>query len=83
MEILIIDFGSQYTHLLCRHIRELGTYTEIVCAENAHNEIIKINPKGIILSGGPHSVYDPDAPTITTKTIDYCVEHGIKMLGIC
>ncbi|MGZ8201441.1 MAG: glutamine amidotransferase-related protein, partial [Methylosarcina sp.] len=51
--ILILDFGSQYTQLIARRIREIGVYCEIYSCEDSAEEIIKFAPKGIILSGGP------------------------------
>jgi GMP synthase (glutamine-hydrolysing) len=56
-KILILDFGSQYTQLIARRVREIGVFSEIVSHEISYIEILKSNPKGIILSGGPESVY--------------------------
>ncbi len=78
-EILILDFGSQYTQLIARRVRELGVYSEIYPFNIALDEIKKIAPKGIILSGGPSSVLSPDAPTISMEIY----ELGIPILGIC
>jgi len=77
--IIIIDFGSQTTHLIGRKLRELGQKTLIIEPENALNHIKKVKPQAIILSGGPSSVYQKYAPTID-KTI---FELGIPILGIC
>ncbi|OGI17609.1 MAG: glutamine-hydrolyzing GMP synthase [Candidatus Melainabacteria bacterium RIFOXYA12_FULL_32_12] len=78
-KILILDFGSQYTQLIARRIREQKVYSEIHPFNYSLEEIIKFNPKGIILSGGPSSVYDQDAP-ICSKEI---FSLGIPVLGIC
>lgn len=77
--ILIIDFGSQTTHLIGRRIRELGSDVKIINPEDAFEEIEKNNPKGIILSGGPASVYEEGVPTVDKKIF----ELGIPVLGIC
>ena len=60
--IIVLDFGSQYTQLIARRIRELGVYSEIKPFHANIEEIKSLNPKGIILSGGPSSVYREDAP---------------------
>jgi len=77
--ILILDFGSQYTQLIARRVRELGVYSEIKPYNIPLNEIKKIAPKGIILSGGPSSVYAEDAPLPSPQIF----ELGIPVLGIC
>ena len=63
-EILILDFGSQYTQLIGRRIRETHVYSEILPFYTPIEELRKRNPKGIILSGGPSSVYEDDAPSL-------------------
>ena len=78
-EILILDFGSQYTQLIGRRIREAHVYSEIVPFHVPFEEIRERNPKGLILSGGPDSVYDEDAPECDPKIFDL----GIPVLGIC
>ena len=55
-KIIILDFGSQYTQLIARRIRELGVYSEILSCNTSYKNILKANPKGIIISGGPESV---------------------------
>jgi GMP synthase (glutamine-hydrolysing) len=60
--ILVLDFGSQYTQLIARRIRELGVFSEIQRFDFPIDEILKLKPKGIILSGGPSSVYEDGAP---------------------
>lgn len=77
--ILILDFGSQYTQLIARRIRELKIYSEIFPHNLDINTIKRIAPKGIILSGGPMSVYDIDAPRVNPDIF----ELGIPVLGIC
>ncbi|WP_028840628.1 glutamine-hydrolyzing GMP synthase [Thermodesulfobacterium hveragerdense] len=77
--ILVLDFGSQTTQLIARRIRELGVYSEIKPCFVSLEEIKGFNPSGIILSGGPSSVYDEDAPMISVEIF----ELGIPVLGIC
>ena len=78
-KILILDFGSQYTQLIARRIRELKVYCEIIPFNTPVEEIKNANPNGIILSGGPSSVYADDAPR-PDKSI---FELDIPILGIC
>ena len=77
--ILILDFGSQYTQLIARRIRENNVYSEIVPYNITRKEIESLNPRGIILSGGPASVYTKDAP-VCQKVI---FSLNIPILGIC
>lgn len=77
--ILIIDFGSQTCHLISRRLKDLGVETKITEPEQALHEIKQLNPKGIIFSGGPLSVYAEGAPTIDKKIFDL----SIPILGIC
>ena len=77
--ILILDFGSQYTQLIARRIRESRVYTEIHPYNMEISKIKKLNPKAIILSGGPMSVYDEGAPQINSAIFDL----NIPVLGIC
>lgn len=77
--IIIIDFGSQTTHLIGRRLNELGISLRIINPENAVDEIKKYKPSGIILSGGPASVYEAGAPTVDKKVFDM----KIPILGIC
>ncbi len=77
--VLIIDFGSQYTKLIAKAVRELGVYAEIAPPEITLEEIRRRAPKGLILSGGPASVYAPDAPHIDKRI--YTLK--IPILGIC
>jgi len=77
--VLILDFGSQYTQLIARRVRELRVYCEIVPYDITLDEIHSINPKGIILSGGPSSVYEKGAPLPDPGIFNL----GIPILGIC
>lgn len=78
-KILVIDFGSQYTQLIVRKVRESGVYSIIKSNKISIDEIFKEQPKGIILSGGPASVYDENAPKLSPEIF----EIGIPILGIC
>ena len=77
--ILVLDFGSQYTQLIARRVRESDVYSEILPWDIDENKIIDINPKGIILSGGPNSVTDSYTPRIPQCVFDL----GVPILGIC
>ena len=78
-KILIIDFGSQYTQLIARRVRELGVYCEIYNHRASLKSIKDFNAKGIILSGGPETVKQKGSPKIPEKVFDL----GIPLLGIC
>lgn len=78
-QIVILDFGSQYTQVIARRIRECNVYSTILRYDTPAAEIAKLNPKGLILSGGPSSVYAPDAP-MPDKDI---FKLGLPTLGIC
>ncbi|RLA77211.1 MAG: GMP synthase (glutamine-hydrolyzing), partial [Deltaproteobacteria bacterium] len=77
--ILVLDFGSQYTQLIARKVRELGVFSEIHPPELPAEAIKGMAPKGLILSGGPSSVYEPHAP-LPDRGI---FALGIPVLGIC
>jgi len=77
--ILVLDFGAQYAHLICRRIRELGVYSELVPFGVTPEEILQKGANGLILSGGPKSVYEKGAPLPNPKIYDL----GIPVLGIC
>ena len=79
VEILILDFGSQYTQLIARRLREEGVYSEIVPFFDGLKAAIEKKPKGIIFSGGPASVYEKDAYRVDKKIY----ELDIPILGIC
>src|SRR5438067_3089166 len=78
-KILILDFGSQYTQVIARRIRECQVYSEIVPFDTPATEIAALKPNGIILSGGPASVYDKGAPQIDPEIFSF----DIPILGIC
>ena len=78
-KIVVLDFGSQYSHLICRRIREFSVYAELVSYDISYEELQKHNPKGIIFSGGPSSVYNPDAPIPENKIFNM----NLPLLGIC
>ena len=78
-QIVILDFGSQYTQVIARRIRECSVYSTIVRFDTPAAELAKLAPKGIILSGGPNSVYAKDAP-LPDKAI---FKLGVPILGIC
>jgi GMP synthase (glutamine-hydrolysing) len=78
-KVLILDFGSQYTQLIARRVRELKVYCEIHPYLMSLKEIKKFAPQGIILSGGPRSVYEEGAPTLDPAVFDL----GVPVLGIC
>ncbi len=78
-KIVVLDFGSQYSHLICRRIREFSVYAELVPYDISYEELLKHNPKGVIFSGGPSSVYSEDAPLPDNKIF----EMNLPLLGIC
>jgi len=82
-KICIIDMGSQYTHLIARRIRELGVYSEILPYDISIIELKRLGPKGIILSGGPNSVYEEDSPQLPEDFFKYVKEEKVPVLGIC
>ncbi|WP_341501773.1 glutamine-hydrolyzing GMP synthase [Gallaecimonas sp. GXIMD4217] len=77
--ILILDFGSQYTQLVARRIREIGVYCELWAWDVSEEDIREFNPDGIILSGGPESVHAEESP----RAPDYVFEAGVPVLGVC
>lgn len=77
--VVILDFGSQYTQLIARRIRELGVYCEIHPFNTPVKSISNLNPKGIVLSGGPSSVYEEGAPHCDPEIL----RLGVPVLGIC
>jgi GMP synthase (glutamine-hydrolysing) len=78
-KIVVLDFGSQYSHLICRRLREINVYCEILPYNIPLSELRRIDPKGIILSGGPASIYADKSPRPDNKIFD----SGIPILGIC
>ncbi len=77
--IVILDFGSQYTQLIARRIRELKVFSVILPCNASLSRIKKFNPKGVVLSGGPHSVYQKNAPSLKKGVLGL----GVPILGIC
>ncbi|MEM9251526.1 MAG: glutamine-hydrolyzing GMP synthase [Planctomycetota bacterium] len=75
----IVDFGSQYVQLIARRVREAGVYSVLVSPDITADELRAVGPQGIILSGGPSSVYDDNAPTLDPAVLDL----GVPVLGIC
>ena len=78
-KIVVLDFGSQYSHLICRRIRDFSVYAELLPFDTSLENIKKLNPKGIIFSGGPSSVYDSNAPVPDGKIF----QLNVPILGIC
>ena len=78
-QVIILDFGSQYTQVIARRIRECKVYSTILKYDTPAAEIAALQPKGIILSGGPESVYSRKAPLPDRKIF----ELGVPILGIC
>jgi len=78
-KVIILDFGSQYTQLIARRIREAGVYSEIHPCTIDIDELKSLSPKAIILSGGPASVCELDAPKIDSEVFEW----GLPILGIC
>src|ERR1700754_2037572 len=78
-KILIVDFGSQVTQLIARRVREEGVYSEIVPFQKAEAAFRQMQPKAVILSGGPASVLDANAPSVPLSILT----AGVPVLGIC
>ncbi len=77
--VIVLDYGSQYTQLIARRIREQKVYSEILPWDTSPEEILAKSPRGIVLSGGPNSVHAPGAPGISQELLD----SGVPILGIC
>jgi GMP synthase (glutamine-hydrolysing) len=77
--IIVLDFGSQYSQLIARRVREANVYCELFPWSTPTEKYLALRPKGFILSGGPNSVYDPGAPTLPEAVL----ESGQPILGIC
>ena len=77
--VVVLDFGSQYSQLIARRVREVGVYSVLLPWDTPRHEIANLKPKGVILSGGPASVYDPGAPILPT----WVLEEELPTLGIC
>ncbi|MFK5158163.1 glutamine-hydrolyzing GMP synthase, partial [Glaesserella parasuis] len=78
-KILILDFGSQYTQLIARRVREIGVYCELWAWDVTEEQIREFNPTGIILSGGPESTTEENSPRVP----EYVFNAGVPVLGIC
>lgn len=77
--VLVVDFGAQYAQLIARRVREAGVYSEIVPHTITADEVAAKNPAGIVLSGGPSSVYEPGSPTLDPGIL----KLGVPVMGIC
>jgi GMP synthase (glutamine-hydrolysing) len=77
--VLVVDFGAQYAQLIARRVRECHVYSEIIAHDATLEEVARRQPAGIILSGGPASVYEPGAPHLNP----HLLESGLPVLGIC
>ena len=77
--IAILDFGSQYAQIIARRVREVQVYCELFPWDAPMEEILSISPQGFILSGGPKSVYEKNAPFIQ----EFIFKTGLPILGIC
>ncbi len=78
-EVVVLDYGGQYSQLIARRVRECGVFSELLPHHVGAEEVRRRNPKGLILSGGPASVYAPGAPQLDPALL----ELGIPVLGIC
>ena len=78
-KVLVVDFGAQYGQLIARRVRDLGVYSEIISCDATADEFRAASPSAIILSGGPASVYAPDAPSVDAGVF----ELGVPVLGFC
>ena len=69
-EVVVLDFGGQYSQLIARRVRECGVFSELLPHHVGADEVARRKPKGIILSGGPASVYSPDAPPLDPQLLE-------------
>lgn len=81
--ILILDCGSQFSHLICRRCREVGIYSELRSILTPCEELQAFKPKGLIISGGPHSVYNEGSPHLAAETWEWLRKSSVPVLGIC
>jgi len=81
--VVILDYGSQYTQLIARRVRELGVYSVILPGDVSLERIQKISPRAVILSGGPSSVYEEGAPQLPAQFLQYQEKAQLPLLGIC
>ena len=77
--VVILDFGSQFSQLITRRVREIGVYGELFHHNATWDDVKGLNPKAIILSGGPNSVYEEGAPQLPA----WVLEQDLPVLGIC
>jgi GMP synthase (glutamine-hydrolysing) len=78
-EVVVLDYGGQYSQLIARRVRECGVFSELIPHHAGAGEVARRRPKGVILSGGPASVYEPGAPRLERELL----ELGVPVLGIC
>src|SRR5207248_10315427 len=78
-EVVVLDFGGQYSQLIARRVRECGVFSELLAHHVGVEEVLRRQPKGVILSGGPASVYEDGAPPLQSELL----ELGVPVLGIC
>ncbi|KAF7828269.1 GMP synthase [glutamine-hydrolyzing] [Senna tora] len=81
--VLILDYGSQYTHLITRRIRSLSVFSLCISGTSSLKSIIDLKPSVVILSGGPHSVHTLDSPSFPDGFIEWAESNGVFVLGIC
>eukprot|EP00250_Pteridium_aquilinum_P026376 c32921_g1_i1 orf=90-1700(+) len=81
--VVVLDFGSQYTHLITRRVRQLGVCSVCLPGTSPLSTLTSYSPSLIILSGGPHSVHEPGSPSLPPSFFDYTLSHHITVLGIC
>ena len=77
--VVVLDYGSQYAQLIARRVREANVYCEVFPFDTGWESVAHLRPKGVILSGGPASVYEPGAPTLPA----WVLEQDLPVLGIC
>ncbi|KAJ7952299.1 GMP synthase [Quillaja saponaria] len=81
--VLILDYGSQYTHLITRRIRSLSVFSLCISGTSPLKSITELNPSVVILSGGPHSVHTPESPSFPAGFVEWADSNGVFVLGIC
>lgn len=81
--VLILDFGSQYTHLITRRVRQLGVLSLCVSGTAPLSSLAGLRPRAVVLSGGPHSVHAPGAPTFPEGFLEFAADAGAHVLGVC
>jgi GMP synthase (glutamine-hydrolysing) len=81
--VLILDFGSQYTHLITRRIRSLNIFSLCISGTSPLSAITSLNPRVVILSGGPHSVHTLDSPSFPPEFPEWAQANDVVVLGIC